>query len=75
MPHYWIVDIEPRTTLTACHRPGEFGYVEVRLELDQLPGELTLQPIPVRTRTRGSVRSSIAARTPSRPVPESFVPP
>jgi Uma2 family endonuclease len=51
IPHYWIVDIEPRPALTACHRAGEFGYVDapavtgvfaaeepfrVRLELDQL---------------------------------------
>ncbi|QYN33090.1 Uma2 family endonuclease [Pseudonocardia sp. DSM 110487] len=51
IPHYWIVDIDSRSTLTACHRAGEFGYVDapavtgvftaeepfpVRLELDQL---------------------------------------
>jgi Uma2 family endonuclease len=51
IPHYWIVEIDPRAPLTACHRAGEFGYVDapavtgvftaeqpfpVRLELDQL---------------------------------------
>ena len=51
IPHHWIVDIDSRPTLTACHRAGEFGYVDapavtgvftaedpfrVRLELDQL---------------------------------------
>ena len=51
IPHYWIVDIDPRPTLTASHRAGEFGYVDapavtgvftteepfpIRLELDQL---------------------------------------
>jgi Uma2 family endonuclease len=51
IPHYWIVEIDPRATLTACHSAGEFGYVDapavtgvftaeqpfpVRLELDQL---------------------------------------
>jgi Uma2 family endonuclease len=51
IPHYWIVEIDPRPTLTACHRAGEFGYVDapavtgvftaeepfrIRLELDQL---------------------------------------
>ncbi len=28
IPHYWIVDIDGRTTLTACHLAGEFGYVD-----------------------------------------------
>jgi len=51
IPHYWIVDIDRRPTLTASHRAGEFGYVDapsvtgvftaeepfpVRLELDEL---------------------------------------
>jgi hypothetical protein len=51
IPHYWIVDVEPRPALTASHRAGEFGYVDapavtgvftadepfpVRLELDDL---------------------------------------
>jgi Uma2 family endonuclease len=51
IPHYWIVDIDPRPMLTSSHRAGEFGYVDapavtgmftaeepfsVRLELDQL---------------------------------------
>jgi Uma2 family endonuclease len=51
IPHYWIVEIDPRPTLMACHRAGEFGYVDapavtgvftaeepfpIRLELDQL---------------------------------------
>jgi len=51
IPHYWIVDIDPRPTLIASHRAGEFGYVDapavtgvftaeepfpLRLELDQL---------------------------------------
>jgi Uma2 family endonuclease len=49
--HYWIVEIDPRPSLMACHRAGEFGYVDapavtgvftaeepfpIRLELDQL---------------------------------------
>ena len=51
IPHYWIVDIDTRPTLTASHRAGQFGYVDapavtgvftaeepfpVRLELDEL---------------------------------------
>ncbi len=51
IPHYWIIDIDSRPTLTACHRAGEFGYADapavagvftadepfaIRLELDQL---------------------------------------
>ncbi len=51
IPHYWIVDIHNRVTLTACHLAGEFGHADagpitgtfttdtpfpVRLELDQL---------------------------------------
>lgn len=51
IPHYCIVDIDPRPTLIASHRAGEFGYVDapavtgvftaeepfpLRLELDQL---------------------------------------
>lgn len=51
IPHYWIVEIDPHPTVIACHRAGEFGYVDapavsgvftaeepfpVRLELDQL---------------------------------------
>ena len=51
IPHYWIVDIDDRPALTACHLAGEFGYVDaapvsgtftaddpfpVQLDLDQL---------------------------------------
>jgi Uma2 family endonuclease len=51
IPHYWIIDLEGRTTLTACHQAGEFGYADappvtgvfttdepfpVRLDLDRL---------------------------------------
>jgi Uma2 family endonuclease len=51
IPHYWIVEIDPRPTLTACHRAGEFGYVDapavtgafaaeepfrIRLDIDEL---------------------------------------
>ncbi|GAA5130796.1 hypothetical protein [Pseudonocardia adelaidensis] len=51
IPHHWIVEIDPRPSLTACHRAGEFGYADapavtgvftteepfrVRLDLDQL---------------------------------------
>jgi Uma2 family endonuclease len=51
IPHYWIVDIDGRPSLTACHNAGEFGYVDpgpatgtftttepfpVRIELDKL---------------------------------------
>jgi Uma2 family endonuclease len=51
IPHYWIVDIDDRPTLTACHHAGEFGYSDappatgvftadepfaVRLDLDRL---------------------------------------
>lgn len=51
IPHYWIVDIDDRPSLAACHRAGEFGYADappvtgtftsdepfpVRLDLDRL---------------------------------------
>lgn len=51
IPHYWIVDIDDRPALIACHEAGEFGYVDaapvsgifaaddpfpVRLDLDRL---------------------------------------
>lgn len=51
IPHYWIVEIDDRPTLTACHLAGEFGYVDgppvtgtfatdepfpIRLDLDSL---------------------------------------
>ncbi|MHA6628893.1 Uma2 family endonuclease [Pseudonocardia sichuanensis] len=51
IPHYWILDIDDRPALTACHRAGEFGYADapavtgvfttdapfpVRLDLDRL---------------------------------------
>jgi Uma2 family endonuclease len=51
IPHYWIVDIDSRPSLIACHLAGEFGYVDaspvsgiftadepfpVRLDLDRL---------------------------------------
>jgi Uma2 family endonuclease len=51
IPHYWILDIDDRPVLTACHRAGEFGYADappvtgvfttdepfpVRLDLDRL---------------------------------------
>lgn len=26
IPHYWIVDLDDRISLTACHLAGEFGY-------------------------------------------------
>jgi Uma2 family endonuclease len=28
IPHYWIVDLGERVTLTTCHLGGEFGYVD-----------------------------------------------
>jgi Uma2 family endonuclease len=51
IPHYWLIDIDSRPALTACHLAGEFGYVDaapvsgtftadapfpVRLDLDRL---------------------------------------
>jgi Uma2 family endonuclease len=51
IPHYWIVDIDDRPAVIACHLAGEFGYVDaapvngiftaeepfpVRLDLDRL---------------------------------------
>ena len=45
IPHYWIVDIDGRPSLTACHLAGEFGYS------DALPatGVFTAEePFPVR---------------------------
>lgn len=51
IPHYWIIDIDPRPSLVACHPAGEFGYVDaspvsgiftaddpfpIRLDLDRL---------------------------------------
>jgi Uma2 family endonuclease len=51
IPHYWIIDIDSRPALTACHLAGEFGYIDaapvsgtfiadepfpVRLDLDRL---------------------------------------
>lgn len=48
--HYWIVGIEDRVTLTACHLAGEFGYVDqtmtgvVRLE-EPFPTRLDLDAV------------------------------
>jgi Uma2 family endonuclease len=28
IPHYWLIDIDSRPALTACHLAGEFGYVD-----------------------------------------------
>jgi Uma2 family endonuclease len=28
IPHYWIIEMGERTTLTACHLAGEFGYAD-----------------------------------------------
>ena len=51
VPHYWILELDDRPMLTACHLAGEFGYVDnapvsgsfaadepfpVRLDLDRL---------------------------------------
>jgi Uma2 family endonuclease len=51
IPHYWILELDDRPVLIACHTPGEFGYVDdapvggtfsaeepfpVRLDLDRL---------------------------------------
>jgi Uma2 family endonuclease len=51
IPHYWLIDIDSRPALTACHLAGEFGYVDaapvngtftadepfpLRLDLDRL---------------------------------------
>jgi Uma2 family endonuclease len=51
VPHYWILELDARPALTACHLAGEFGYADaapvsgtfavdepfpVRLDLDQL---------------------------------------
>jgi Uma2 family endonuclease len=51
IPHYWIVEVDDRPSLVACHRAGEFGYADapaatgvftadepfpVRLDLDRL---------------------------------------
>jgi Uma2 family endonuclease len=45
IPHYWIVDIDDRPTLTACHRAGEFGYADAPPVTGVLTAE---QPFPVR---------------------------
>jgi Uma2 family endonuclease len=45
IPHYWIVDLEPPTTLTGCHLAGEFGYRDD----GQASGLFTTsEPFPVR---------------------------
>ncbi len=28
IPHYWIIDLEPRASLVACHLAGGFGYLD-----------------------------------------------
>ena len=45
IPHYWIVDLDERVSLRACHLAGEFGYRD--------DGEVTgvfeaVEPFPVR---------------------------
>jgi Uma2 family endonuclease len=45
IPHYWIVDIDPRPTLTASHRAGEFGYVDAPAVTGVFTAE---EPFPVR---------------------------
>jgi Uma2 family endonuclease len=43
--HYWIVDIDSRPSLTACHLAGEFGYVDAA----PVSGTFTAdEPFPVR---------------------------
>jgi Uma2 family endonuclease len=45
IPHYWVVDIDDRPALTACHRAGEFGYADA----PPVSGVFTVeQPFPVR---------------------------
>ena len=45
IPHYWIVDIDDRPALTACHRAGEFGYADA----SPVTGTFTAdEPFPVR---------------------------
>jgi Uma2 family endonuclease len=45
IPHYWIVDIDDRPALTACHRAGEFGYADAPPATGVFATE---QPFPVR---------------------------
>jgi Uma2 family endonuclease len=43
--HYWMVELDGRPTLTACHRAGEFGYADA----DPVQGTFTTDfPFPVR---------------------------
>jgi Uma2 family endonuclease len=45
IPHYWIIDIDSRPTLIACHLAGEFGYVDAA----PVSGTFTAdEPFPVR---------------------------
>jgi Uma2 family endonuclease len=44
IPHYWIVDVDDRPALTACHRAGEFGYADA----PPVTGTFTVdEPFPV----------------------------
>jgi Uma2 family endonuclease len=45
IPHYWIVDLDDRPSLIACHRAGEFGYADA----PPVTGTFTTEdPFPVR---------------------------
>ena len=45
IPHYWIVDIDVRPSLVACHHAGEFGYADA----PPVTGRFTTdRPFPVR---------------------------
>jgi Uma2 family endonuclease len=45
IPHYWLIDIDSRPALTACHLAGEFGYVDAA----PVSGTFTAdEPFPVR---------------------------
>ncbi len=45
IPHYWIIDIDGRVSLTACHCAGEFGFADAAPVTDIFTTE---DPFPVR---------------------------
>ncbi|MGH3495595.1 MAG: Uma2 family endonuclease [Sciscionella sp.] len=42
--HYWIIDLDPRPSLVACHRAGGFGYQDSPAAVDAFQ---TREPFPV----------------------------
>ena len=45
IPHYWIVEIDERPTLTACHQAREFGYADAPAVTGVFTADV---PFPVR---------------------------